>query len=221
MQNKKAQSKRVHARAEVTRQELLDAALELFSTQGFERVSTRELAAAAGTTLSSIQYHFGSKEGLYETVLESIDARIREELKPVVRATEELLSKKSVTRLQKLEALMDLVSAHARVILSSGPRWTALVVHEQLRYAELMEPRFDVPAMETILTAMRLVATLRKQPVRNAEVRLQTIMLFGRASIIKMFRSGTYSLMERQELTPAHNELIVKLIRTEIRAIFG
>ena len=44
---------------------LLDIAVREFSLKGLEGASTREIAAAAGTVMSSITYHYGGKEGLY------------------------------------------------------------------------------------------------------------------------------------------------------------
>jgi AcrR family transcriptional regulator len=52
------------------RERLLDAALPLFTEQGYAGVSIRELAAAADCNSSLVSYHFGGKEGLYEAVLE-------------------------------------------------------------------------------------------------------------------------------------------------------
>lgn len=52
-----------------SREALLDAAERLFPEKGYEAVSTRELAEAAGVNLGAIQYHFGSKAKLFvETV---------------------------------------------------------------------------------------------------------------------------------------------------------
>lgn len=52
-----------------TRQALISAAEKLFTEKGYEAVSTRELAEAAGVNLGAIQYHFGSKAKLFvETV---------------------------------------------------------------------------------------------------------------------------------------------------------
>ena len=48
---------------------LLEAAGRLFTENGYDAVSTRELAEAAGVNLGAIQYHFGSKAKLFvETV---------------------------------------------------------------------------------------------------------------------------------------------------------
>ncbi len=47
---------------------LLDAAEELFCEHGFEGTSIRDLAAAAGCNIASVNYYFGGKENLYVAV---------------------------------------------------------------------------------------------------------------------------------------------------------
>ena len=51
-----------------TRERLLDAAEALFARQGSSS-SLREITSAAGANLASVNYHFGSKEGLLRAVL--------------------------------------------------------------------------------------------------------------------------------------------------------
>lgn len=48
---------------------LLNAAAKLFSKQGLEKTSTRDLAKESNSNISLISYHFGGKEGLYKEVL--------------------------------------------------------------------------------------------------------------------------------------------------------
>ena len=52
-----------------TKTRLLDAAEELFTEHGFEATSLRQLTAAAGVNLAAVNYHFGSKEELFQAVL--------------------------------------------------------------------------------------------------------------------------------------------------------
>ena len=52
-------------KTENTRNLLLITAGELFGSLGYDSVSTRMIAEKAGVKLSSIHYHFGSKENLY------------------------------------------------------------------------------------------------------------------------------------------------------------
>jgi AcrR family transcriptional regulator len=58
------------ASGEDTRERLLKAATSLFSKKGFDGVSVKELADAAGVNVSLVSYHFGGKENLYRICLE-------------------------------------------------------------------------------------------------------------------------------------------------------
>jgi AcrR family transcriptional regulator len=61
-----------------TKARILAAAEEVFAGKGFEGASTREIAAAAGVNISSLHYHWESKETLYFAVFEDIYDRIVE-----------------------------------------------------------------------------------------------------------------------------------------------
>ena len=53
-----------------TKARLLDAAAGVFARHGFRDAGVREICAAAGVNQASVNYHFGSKEGLYSAVLQ-------------------------------------------------------------------------------------------------------------------------------------------------------
>ena len=55
--------------AAATKDRLLDAAEALFMEHGFEATSLRLITAAAGANLAAANYHFGSKEALFQAVL--------------------------------------------------------------------------------------------------------------------------------------------------------
>lgn len=52
-----------------TRAALIKAAGPLFAQQGFEATRTRDIADKAKANVSAINYHFGSKMGLYQAVI--------------------------------------------------------------------------------------------------------------------------------------------------------
>ncbi|HEV7229926.1 MAG TPA: TetR family transcriptional regulator [Bacteroidia bacterium] len=52
------------------REHILDTAQELFSQHGFEGTSVRVLANAAGVNVAMISYYFGSKEKLFQAMIE-------------------------------------------------------------------------------------------------------------------------------------------------------
>ena len=55
--------------AAATKERLLDAAEALFMEHGFEATSLRLITAKAGANLAAANYHFGSKEAMFEAVL--------------------------------------------------------------------------------------------------------------------------------------------------------
>ncbi|MEO6565431.1 MAG: helix-turn-helix domain-containing protein, partial [Casimicrobiaceae bacterium] len=55
--------------AAATKDRLLDAAEALFMEHGFEATSLRLITATAGANLAAANYHFGSKEELFQAVL--------------------------------------------------------------------------------------------------------------------------------------------------------
>lgn len=57
------------SRGQSTRQAILNAAFELFISQGFHGTSMRQIAKRSQTSLSGIYNHFENKEQIFETVL--------------------------------------------------------------------------------------------------------------------------------------------------------
>jgi AcrR family transcriptional regulator len=54
----------------LTRRRILKAASRVFAERGYEGASIRDIVARADVNQAAINYHFGSKEGLYRAVLE-------------------------------------------------------------------------------------------------------------------------------------------------------
>jgi AcrR family transcriptional regulator len=57
------------ARARDTKGEIHRAALDLFSNQGYEKTSLREIAEAVGITKASLYYHYSSKQELLQAIV--------------------------------------------------------------------------------------------------------------------------------------------------------
>ena len=55
--------------AKNTKTDILDAAELLFSQYGFTQTSMREITTQANVNLASVNYHFGSKKNLIQSVL--------------------------------------------------------------------------------------------------------------------------------------------------------
>src|SRR5581483_8988059 len=54
---------------------ILDAAEALFMEHGYEATTLRAITAAAGANLAAVNYRFGSKEELFQSVLTRLEAQ--------------------------------------------------------------------------------------------------------------------------------------------------
>jgi AcrR family transcriptional regulator len=61
-----------------TKARLLREAQRLFAGAGFRGASVREITRAADANLGAITYHFGTKEALYDQVVEGVFAQLAE-----------------------------------------------------------------------------------------------------------------------------------------------
>ena len=57
------------------RAQIVDVAIEVMAKRGLAEVSIRDVAGAAGVPISSITYHFGSRNGLLREVMEAMIAK--------------------------------------------------------------------------------------------------------------------------------------------------
>lgn len=61
---------RVVKEAAVRRNEILDAAEQLFVTKGFDKTSTNDILERVGIARGTLYYHFGSKEEILDAIIE-------------------------------------------------------------------------------------------------------------------------------------------------------
>ncbi len=82
------------------KESIIQAAINLFGTKGFEGTSVRDIAADAGVNVALINYYFVSKEKLFESVVE-----YRASVLKGIFA--ELFNNKELTAIEKLEIIID------------------------------------------------------------------------------------------------------------------
>lgn len=86
---------------------ILFAAEKLFAEKGFEGTSTREISRAANVNISMISYYFGSKEKLYEKLVEYRMSEGKFFAKDILERTD-------INEWQKIEKIIDQFSGRVR-----------------------------------------------------------------------------------------------------------
>ncbi len=121
-----------YASSEQTYDALIEAAGELAADKGFANVSTRAIAAKAGANISSIHYHFGGKEGLFEAVVRRISDHINNNsYEQVIKKFEGELD----TPLGQAKAVAAIMQRHIDGFFDKDkPWWYAKVIYQSLQY---------------------------------------------------------------------------------------
>ena len=74
------------SRSEHSRRQVLDAALNLFSHQGYRATTMREIADKAGVSTGNVYHHFEDKEQIFRTLLDEFWAITESKRYPYTRA---------------------------------------------------------------------------------------------------------------------------------------
>jgi AcrR family transcriptional regulator len=82
------------------RETIIESAIKLFSSKGFEGTSVREIAADAGVNVAMINYYFGSKEKLFESMIEYRASFLRE-------VFSELVNSKKLSPIEKIDFIIE------------------------------------------------------------------------------------------------------------------
>jgi len=78
------QGKRSAEVAEKTRAEIIASATELFSVNGYDTTTLREIAAHSGIAHGTIRHHFGSKFEIWKAVADQVMLHYQIQLLPIV-----------------------------------------------------------------------------------------------------------------------------------------
>lgn len=118
---------------QATRQLLLETAGQIFAQRGFAAVTSKEITEHAGVPAASVNYHFGSREALYEAVLVEAHNRMID-LDKLAALTAHIVDPR-----EKLRALLGQL---LHVALASSAPWGF-----QVMLREVMSPSSALPAM--------------------------------------------------------------------------
>ncbi|MBN1345434.1 MAG: TetR/AcrR family transcriptional regulator [Phycisphaerae bacterium] len=128
---------------------ILAAAARLFAARGYHAVSTREIAAAVGLNISTVNYHVGGKRDLYRAVFRRMHARESDVITALVtRASDDVVADRPALK----RLLLQLVDATVDLLLEN-PENARLWVWRWLdRPGEMLDldAQFSVPLFQAI-----------------------------------------------------------------------
>lgn len=198
-----------YARGEETRARIIEAAIRVFGDEGYERASTRQIAAEAGVNPPALQYYFDSKEGLHRACAESLVANMRKALGPAFDAG--AAAARSGDRRRAVEALCDLLDAVADLSQTTPDMMgrKRFVARAQADGAgpgiELIRDQMVRPLHEVCAA---LVGAAVGRPPEEEAVRVRTVLVLSQLSALHASRTHTLCMLGRADFDEA---LLAKL----------
>lgn len=98
-----------------TKARILAAAEQVFAARGFAGASTREIAGRAGVNISSLHYHWDSKETLYVAVFQAVVGRIEAHLRATIPTVRRAGDDRQAVVARIMESLYDFFAAEPTI----------------------------------------------------------------------------------------------------------
>lgn len=198
---------------------LLTAAIDEFGRRGVEGASTRAIAAAAGTTMSMITYHHGSKEGLYLAAAQRIASEIGERITPALAAAG---ASDGDDAQAALAGLLALVNEFVGVMVCpESEAWARFIVREQMDPT----PAFDIlygGVMGRLVDHLSaLVGRASGGRISGSEARLRTLAIVGQALVFRFARATVLRATGWTGIEEEEAAAIRRVVRTHTTAILA
>jgi AcrR family transcriptional regulator len=193
----KSEIKPVAPSQDETRQQLLEAAGEVFAEAGFRNATVREICRRAGANIAAVNYHFGDKEQLYTEVLRYSHGKTLEKYPPLLGLAVDAPPEK------KLRAFV--LSLLLRIFDTGPTSW-----HGRLMAREMIEPSAALDSLveERIrpmaIQLSQIVGELLNRPPADECVRLCAFSVVSQCTFYKHCNPVMVRLFPRQsEMDPA------------------
>ena len=202
----------------MTQTRLLETSVDFFGRLGFEGASTRDIARAPATTMSSITYHFGSKEGLYLAAADHIAAQISARTGPLLDRVDaaEILDREIA-----IEQTLTVLDGVAEMMLGAETEyWARYIIREQQAPTDAFERIYQGAMRRIADTLIRLVAVARPD-LDDRRGRVTAVMLFGQAMILRSGLAVVCRVLETHDLGEADRALLRQRLRANATSVLS
>lgn len=176
---------------------LLEIAIAEFAAKGLEGASTRGIAAAAGTAMSSITYHYGGKEGLYLAAADYIAAQLCDEMAPIIDKIDLSGSIESVEARRRIHDILgQMIDTMAG---DKSAAWSLFIMREQMAPTEAFDRIYGGLMGKMLETLCELVCIATGGEDRDA-ARIAVITLMGQVLVLRASRATVLKLMKRDTI---------------------
>ena len=209
-------------RGEVTRQRLLDVAIQVFAEHGFDGARTRDIAEAAKTNIVSIAYYFGGKQGLYDAAARHVADRWSARERGLVQQARMSMSHPKIARHELVEILCTMLNDFLRVLLGhSLPEYYGRFVGQAASgppRAFRLLIRGLSPLRETLA---EVIARLTGESATSDDTQVRALTLIGTCVYFRRDRAAVLHALKWKRIGAKEIKVIERAIRANIQAMFS
>jgi AcrR family transcriptional regulator len=178
---------------EETRQQLLEAAGDVFAEVGFHHATVREICRRAGANIAAVNYHFGDKEALYIEALRESQHRAFEKYPPLLGVSADAPPE---------DRLRAFVRSFLLRLFDSGPvtRFGRMMSHELVEPTDALDLLLKerIRPMADLLRGM--VGEILGRPATDEQVRLCLFSVVSQCVFFHHCRTMISRLFPEQRL---------------------
>jgi AcrR family transcriptional regulator len=198
---------------------LLDTAIEQFGRQGLEGASTRAIAAAAQTAMSSITYHYGGKDGLYLAAAERIAQQIGLRFATALERAADPETLEPQAAIEQIVVLAD--SLLSTMLSREAAHWARFIVREQMEPTEAFDILWGQFMGRVSGRLVKLVQRAGNGRWKAAEARVRAVTLIGQVLVFRVARATVMRLTGWDEIGPSQLSDVRRVLHANIRAILN
>ncbi len=191
------------------KEHIINVAIELFSTKGFEGTSIRELAAKAGVNIAMVNYYFGSKDKLFEALIENKVAYMKGKL-------EELVANKSLSEIEKIDIIIE---SYVDRLLSQ-PAYHR-VIHQELLVRQRESMHHNITSifnrnMEMVKSIID--AGIKKKVFKKVDPELTMASIVGTINQVMLSKAMCLMLIQKgEDFDPYTDKAFRKRLETHLK----
>jgi AcrR family transcriptional regulator len=168
---------------------IINHAVELFAEKGFEGTSIRDLAARAGVNVAMVNYYFGSKEKLFESL-------VAERASYTKGVLDEIANDISFTDIEKIERIID---SYIEKLFTN--RKFHRVLHQEMMLNQregLQEAIVDILYPNSLIIKEVIEAGMKKGVFRKVDAPLVIATLIGTINQVLLSKRMCNKLLNKE-----------------------
>jgi AcrR family transcriptional regulator len=192
----------------VVQERLLDIAIREFGEKGLDGASTRGIASAAGTAMSSITYHYGSKQGLYLAVADHISETMAREMLPVLDLDDAASLREPAAARAKIHHI--LCAFAERMMGEKSAAWSMFIMREQLHPGAAFDRLYAV--MGQVLDHLAALISVVTGAPATERTRVAAFLMAAQIFSLRSARGTLLRLADRSAIEGCFAESLSHLI---------